>query len=75
MCFGPSQAEKDAAAKQRSEAEQRQRHEAKMGAEQKREDISDALSARSASRYGSKGGKGRRSLLQSYTSSGFLGRF
>jgi len=75
MCFGggPSKAEKRAAAQRRVEADIAQREEAEKRAKQKREDISDALQARTQ-RRGMRGGAGRRSLFRS-GGSGFLGRF
>ena len=77
MCLGPSKGEKRAAANQRKEAALAKQEAAKERAADKRDDISDALSARSE-RKGMGGGKGRRSLYSSSTSSsgsGFLGRF
>jgi len=73
MCFGPSKAERQAAAEQRAEAEAAKQEAIKEKAEQKREDISDALTQRAQSRYG-RGGRGRRSLFRA-GGSGFLGRF
>ena len=75
MCFpsGPSQEEKQAAADQRVAAEQAKRSEVEKRAEGKREDISEALSARTQQR-GMRGGRGRRSLFRS-GGAGFLGRF
>lgn len=75
MCFGggPSKAEKRAAAQRRVEADIAQREEAEKRAKQKREDISDALQARTQ-RRGMRGGAGRRSLFRS-GGSGFLSRF
>mgnify|MGYP003625664016 FL=1 len=73
MCFGPSSAEKAAAASQREAAEDAKQEEIVERAENKREDISDALSARTVGK-GKRGGVGRRSLFSS-GSSGFLGRF
>lgn len=75
MCGGgPSTAEKKAAAEQRLAAEQAKQEAIQEKAGQKREDISDALSARSQ-RKGTRGGVGRRSLFSSNTGSGFVGRF
>jgi hypothetical protein len=75
MCFpsGPSGEEKQAAADQRVAAEQAKREEIEKRAESKREDISEALSARTQQR-GMRGGRGRRSLFRS-GGAGFLGRF
>ena len=74
MCFGPSKAEKEAAAEQRLAADQAKQEEARKRAVQKREDISEAISSRTQRKYG-RSGKGRRSLMQSATGGGFLGRF
>ena len=75
MCFpsGPSREEKQAAADQRVAAEQAKREEVEKRAESKREDISEALSARTQQR-GMRGGRGRRSLFRA-GGAGFLGRF
>lgn len=76
MCFGgggPSQAEKESAAKQRAEAEEAKQTEIRERAEKKREDISEAVTQRTQRRYG-RGGTGRRSLFRA-GGSGFLGRF
>jgi len=73
MCFGPSKKEKQAAAEQRVEADVAKREEVEKRAEQKREDISQALEAR-VQRRGMRGGAGRRSLLRA-GGGGFLGRF
>lgn len=73
MCFGPSKAEKKAAAEQRVEAEQAKQEAIQEKAEKKREDISDALTKRTQTKYG-RGGSGRRSLMRS-GGGGFLGRF
>ena len=67
MCFGPSRAEKEAAAQQRVEADFARREELEKRAKKKREDISDALDAR-------RSGSGRRSLFRA-SGQGFLGRF
>ena len=78
MCFpksGPSQAEQQAAAEQRVEADYARRDAAEDVAKQKREDISEALSARTQ-RQGKRGGKGRRSLFTSSGGgAGYLQRF
>ena len=73
MCFGPSSAEKKAAAEQRAEAEQAKRAAIEGRAEQKREDITEALEGR-VERRGMRGGSGRRSLFRA-SGGGFLGRF
>lgn len=73
MCFGPSKAEKKAAAEQRVEAEEVKQEAIQEKAEKKREDISDALTKRVQTKYG-RGGAGRRSLIRS-GGGGFLGRF
>ena len=73
MCFGPSAAEKQAAADARVEAEVAKRAEIEDKAGVKREDISDALTARSQGK-GMRGGTGRKSLFSS-GGQGFLGRF
>ena len=67
MCFGPSRAEKEAAAEQRVEADIAKREEVEKRAVQKREDISTALETR-------RKGSGRRSLFKA-GGQGFLGRF
>jgi hypothetical protein len=77
MCFGgggPSQAENEAAAQQRIESDQAKRKEVEKRAEQKREDISEALEASVQRKGGMRGGRGRRSLFRA-GGSGFLGRF
>lgn len=81
MCFskaaapvGPSAAELKAAEDQRKAAEIAKDQAIQEKATQKREDIDDALSARTK-RKGSRGGVGRRSLFSSNTGSGFIGRF
>ena len=78
MCLprgGPSQAEQQAAAEQRVETDYVNREAAEDRAKQKREDISDALSARTQ-RQGKRGGQGRRSLFTSSGGgAGYLQRF
>ena len=74
MCFGPSRAEKEAAAEQRLAADQARQEEARKRAVQKREDIGEAVSQRAQRKYGRRGA-GRRSLMQTTSGSGFLGRF
>ena len=73
MCFGPSREEKQAAAEQRVEADVAKREEVEKLARQKREDISQALEARTQ-RRGMRAGAGRRSLFRA-GGGGFLGRF
>ena len=81
MCFGggskKSQADIDAEAKAASDAriaaEDAKRTEIEAKAEQKREDIGEAVESRSESR-GMRGGKGRRSLFKA-GGGGFLDRF
>ena len=77
MCGGPSSAEKraqaQAAADARIAAEDRKRKEIEEKAERKREDIGEALEARTQER-GMGGGSGRRSLFQA-SGGGFLGRY
>lgn len=73
MCFGPSAAEKQAAAEQREEADRAKRAEIETRAEQKREDITEAIEGRTE-RRGMRGGAGRRSLFRA-SGGGFLGRF
>jgi hypothetical protein len=75
MCFGPSSAEKKAAAEQRAETELAKQEQVKDRAESKREDITDALSARSERQGTRGGGSGRRSLYSGSTGAGFLSRF
>jgi len=74
MCFGPSKAEKEAAAEQREQADQQLAAERKKTAEQKQKDIIAALSRKTAGQAKGRGGYGRRSLF-SGGASGFLGRF
>jgi hypothetical protein len=69
----PRREEKQAAAEQRVEADIAKREEVEKLAEQKREDISEALEARTQ-RRGMRGGAGRRSLFRA-GGAGFLGRF
>lgn len=77
MCFGSSSKDlapaQDAAVAQREQADDDNYEENVKRAEDKRSDISDALSARSK-KSGMRGGSGRRSLFKS-GGSGFLGRF
>jgi hypothetical protein len=77
MCIstGPSYAEKVAAAEQRAAAEAEKQKAIQERAGQKQEDISEAISSRTA-RAGRAGGTGRRSLMTSSAGgSGFMGRF
>lgn len=73
MCFGPSAAEKRAAAEQREAADIAKREEAEKRAGQKREDIMEALESATV-RRGMRGGRGRRSLFRA-GGGGFMGRF
>ena len=84
MCFGPSKAEKqaaataqqtqaDAAAAQRASADAAAQAEAEERAKKKQGDIGAALDSKTA-REGMTGGAGRRSLF-SAGAQGFLGRF
>ena len=74
MCGGrPRRQERQAAAEQQVEADVAKREEVEKRAEQKREDISQALEARTQ-RRGMRGGAGRRSLFRA-GGAGFLGRF
>ncbi len=77
MCFpkGPSQAETQAAADQRIEADDIEREAVEDTSNQKREDIQSALESR-IERKGKRGGSGRRSLLKSSSGgAGYLQRF
>lgn len=77
MCFGgggPTQAENKAAAEDRIAAEDAKRAEAERRAKQKREDISEAITARTV-KAGRQGGSGRRSLYSASSGEGFLSRF
>ncbi len=77
MCFGGGRAQQEEAnkqaAEQRVEADIAKREEAEKRAKQKREDISEALTARTETR-GMRGSRGRRSLFRA-GGAGFLGRF
>ena len=73
MCFGPSSAEKQAASEAREEADVAKREEVEKRAEQKRDDITEAVESRQE-RRGMRGGTGRRSLFRA-SGTGFLGRF
>lgn len=76
MCFGPSKAEKEAAAEQRQQAEAQLMQERKETAQQKQGDILAALDRRTVSQTRGRGKYGRRSLFRSAAgASGFLGRF
>jgi hypothetical protein len=74
MCFGPSKEEKKAAAEQRVEADAAEQKVKESAAKQKREDIQEALEARTEGQGGMRGGAGRRSLMKA-GGQGFLGRF
>ncbi len=81
MCFGgkvnkaveDTEAEAKAAADARIAAEDKKREEIEAKAEQKREDIGEAVESRAESK-GMRGGKGRRSLFKA-GGGGFLDRF
>jgi hypothetical protein len=81
MCFGGgskrSQADIDREAKEAADAriaaEDKKREEIEAKAEQKREDIGEAVESRAESK-GMRGGKGRRSLFRA-GGGGFLDRF
>lgn len=73
MCFGPSAAERQAATESREEADIAKREQVEARANQKREDITEAIEDRTE-RRGMRGGSGRRSLFRA-AGSGFLGRF
>lgn len=81
MCFGgkvnkaveDTEAEAKAAADARIAAEDAKREEIEAKAEQKREDIGEAVESRAESK-GMRGGKGRRSLFKA-GGGGFLDRF
>lgn len=74
MCFGPSKAEREAAAAQRDQAEEQLAVERKKTAQQKQQDIMAAMSRKTAGQAKGRGGYGRRSLFTG-GASGFLGRF
>ena len=79
MCFGggggPTDAENKAAAEQRVEAEAQTQKAVQERAQQKAEDVQEAISFRTA-RSGRSGARGRRSLIQSGAGgAGFLSRF
>jgi hypothetical protein len=77
VCFpkGPSQAETQAAADQRIEADDIEREAVEDTSNKKRDDIQSALESR-AQRKGQRGGTGRRSLFKSSSGgAGYLARF
>lgn len=75
MCFGPSAAERAAARAQREAAELEKRQQIEERAQEKRSDITEALSA-STERRGRAGGAGRRSLFTSQSGgAGYASRF
>jgi hypothetical protein len=77
MCFraGPSAAENEAAAEQRVEADAARQKAIQERANQKQEDIGEALDMRTAS-GAKRGGSGRRSLFTSPGgAAGYLSRF
>ena len=67
-------AQAEAAATQRAAAEEAKQQAIQERAVAKREDITEALTARSE-RKGRRGGTGRRSLYSAATGQGFIGRF
>ena len=67
-------AQAEAAAQQRLAAEEAKQQAIQERAIAKREDITEALSARMG-RSGKRGGTGRRSLFSAQTAQGFIGRF
>jgi hypothetical protein len=75
----PTQAENQAAAEQRVEAEGETQKAVQQRAQQKAEDVDQAISKTTASRSrgaGGSGGSGRRSLFRSASGgAGFLSRF
>ena len=75
MCFGPSGAEKAAAAEQQRAAQEQKKREIEERSRQKREDITEAVEGRATSR-GRSGSVGRRSLFTAPGGGGgFTGRF
>ena len=75
MCGGPSRAEKQAAADQRMETELAKSKAIEEKALEKREDITEALTARTKRKGLKGGGYGKRSLISSGSGAGFLKRF
>ena len=83
MCFGggggggPDPAAERRAAEDRAAADEAKAAEAADRAESKKEDISEALEARTqqSGRRGAGKGAGRRSLFRSGSGAGYLGRF
>ena len=81
MCFGggggPDPASERRAAEDRAAADAARAEETSDRAESKREDISEALEAKTqqSGRRGVGKGAGRRSLFRSGSGAGFLGRF
>ena len=75
MCGGPSRAEKQAAADQRMETELAKSKAIEEKALEKREDITEALTARTKRKGRKGGGYGKRSLISSGSGAGFLKRF
>lgn len=75
MCFGPSSAEKQAAAEARAAAEEAKQAQIQEKANIKRDALSAAIDSRT-SRSGRAGGSGRRSLFTSAGGgSGYASRF
>lgn len=74
MCFGPSQAEIDAAQAARDEANREKRRQAEERAEQKRKDIAALVDSRDV-QAGRQGVTGRRSLMTAPTAGGYATRY
>jgi hypothetical protein len=79
MCFGPSSAQKQAAAESRQEADIAEREAIEEKAEQKKEDIAAAIEEKSPARMlgtstSARAGVGRRSLFTA-GGQGFKGRY
>ena len=76
MCFGPKRVEQQPAVAQRQEADIQKREVVEERAEQKVEDIEEAVEskAKKSKIRGMRGGPGRRSLFRA-GGGGFLGRF
>lgn len=75
MCFGPSAAEKQAAAESRAAAEEAKQQAIQERAQQKQESLGAAIDMRSLN-AAKRGGTGRRSLFTSPAAgAGFVSRF
>jgi|DEB0MinimDraft_6_1074348.scaffolds.fasta_scaffold153451_1 hypothetical protein len=74
MCFGPSQAEIDAAQAARDEANREKRRQVEERAEQKRRDIATLVDSRDV-QAGRQGATGRRSLMTAPTAGGYATRY